>query len=120
MQLANEPMYHQVLPLGGKPIAKKAVEEIIKSQKYIGLDNDTRIELVKKEINGRRGLAKTRLFNPNMELDEVIATYQPDLLTKIEEAKNRRKKVEHDIETADYFKDLATPRTSRPVIPQFR
>ena len=118
MQLANEPMYHLVLPLGGKPIAKKAVEAIIKSQRYIGWTDDERVEYVKKEIMGRRSLAKKRLFVAGGPMDEVIAKHQPDLLTRIEESKARQQETDNPIEQQDYFNQLGTSRG--PVLPNLR
>ncbi len=119
MQLANEPRWAETatglgLTEGNVVTGKTAVKAIIQSTTYRDSTEDERVEYVKKEILARRGFAKKLLFEPQglAQIDEVIAKYQPDLLTDIEEAKALQKNIEYPIEESQAEKEgqLAAPK----------
>ena len=120
IELAN-PIERKAGEWFGKSMTKKEVALEIKGQAYAAADEDERVERLKRIINKRRNAAKKQLFNSKAPLDPVIAEWQPDLLTQIAENKERQKRVQEGVEGADYFNQMATPRTARePVIPVFK
>ena len=115
IELANAPQWTDNLGLsGGKSVtAKQAVKMLIQSTVYQDATEEERVTYIKREISQRRGYARQILFEPVgfAQIDEVIAKYQPDLITDIAEAKALGKQVEHPIEESRAYREgrMAAP-----------
>ena len=115
IELANAPQWTDNLNLsGGKSVtAKQAVKMLIQSTVYQDATEEERVTYIKREISQRRGYARQILFEPVgfAQIDEVIAKYQPDLITDIAEAKALGKQVEHPIEESQAYREgrMAAP-----------